>query len=90
MPGRGLRRALDGNLYSITQFREWYGELACQRCWLEAEVDVSDSTGAYVRQLSRRRTIPGFDGSLLGDNDDVFVVNLRLETDYLTMRKVDY
>ncbi len=90
MPGRGLRRALGCNLYSYTHFREWYGELACQRCWLEAEVDVGDGTAAYVRQLFWRRIIPGFDGSLLGDNDDVFVVNPRRETDYLTMRKVDY
>ena len=48
MPGIRLRLALDGNLYSYAQFRDWYGEEASYRCWFEAEVDVSKETAAYV------------------------------------------
>ena len=92
MPGIGLRRALDGNLYSYAQFRDWYGEEASYRCWFAAEVDVSKETAAYVLQLFRHRVILGLDGSLLDDGDWVFVINPCEwnEDNYLTLRQIDY
>ncbi len=87
-----LRRALDGNLHSYAQFRDWYGEEASYRRWFEAQVDVSEETAAFVRELFRRRIISGFDGSLLDDDDWVFVVNPCEwnEDNYLTLRQIDY
>ena len=92
MPGRHLRLASGGNLYSHGQFREWYGEEESFRCWFEAQMDVSEEIAAYVRQLFWRRIVPGFDGSLLDDGEHVFVVSPREwnENDYLTLRKINY
>ena len=93
-----VRRALDGNLYSYAQFRDWYGEEASYRCWFEAQVDVSEETAAFVRELFGRGIVLGLDGSLLDDGDLVFVVNPMCngvwrewnEDDHLTLRKIDY
>jgi len=97
-PRIGVRRALDGNLYSYAQFRDWYGEEASYRCWFEAQVDVSEETAAFVLELFRRGIVLGLDGSLLDDGDLVFVVNPMCngvwrewnEDDHLTLRKIDY
>ena len=97
-PRIGVRRALDGNLYSYAQFRDWYGEEASYRCWFEAQVDVSEETAAFVRELFGRGIVLGLDGSLLDDGDLVFVVNPMCngvwrewnEDDHLTLRKIDY
>ncbi len=93
-----VRRALDGNLYSYAQFRDWYGEEASYRCWFEAQVDVSEETAAFVRELFGRGIVLGLDGSLLDDGDLVFVVNPMWngvwrewnEDDHLTLREIDY
>ena len=94
-----VRRALDGNLYSYAQFRDWYGEEASYRCWFEAPLDdVSEETAAFVRELFGRGIVLGLDGSLLDDGDLVFVVNPMCngvwrewnEDDHLTLRKIDY
>ena len=99
MPGIRLRLALDGNLYSYAQFRDWYGEEASYRCWFEAPLDdVSEETAAFVRELFGRGIVLGLDGSLLDDGDLVFVVNPMCngvwrewnEDDHLTLRKIDY
>ena len=94
-----VRRALDGNLYSYAQFRDWYGEEASYRCWFEAPLDdVSEETAAFVRELFGRGIVLGLDGSLLDNGDLVFVVNPICngvwrewdEDDHLTLRKIDY
>ena len=94
-----VRRALDGNLYSYAQFRDWYGEEASYRCWFQAPLDdVSEETAAFVLELFRRGIVLGLDGSLLDDGDLVFVVNPMWngvwrewnEDDHLTLRKIDY
>ena len=94
-----VRRALDGNLYSYAQFRDWYGEEASYRCWFQAPLDdVSEETAAFVLELFRRGIVLGLDGSLLDDGDLVFVVNPMCngvwrewnEDDHLTLRKIDY
>ncbi|MDP7179492.1 MAG: hypothetical protein QF749_14550, partial [Verrucomicrobiota bacterium] len=98
-PRIGVRRALDGNLYSYAQFRDWYGEEASYRCWFQAPLDdVSEETAAFVLELFRRGIVLGLDGSLLDDGDLVFVVNPMCngvwrewnEDDHLTLRKIDY
>ncbi len=98
-PRIGVRRALDGNLYSYAQFRDWYGEEASYRCWFEAPLDdVSEETAAFVRELFGRGIVLGLDGSLLDDGDLVFVVNPMWngvwrewnEDDHLTLREIDY
>ncbi len=59
------------SLDPYTELREWYRR----------------RPEAYFENLFFTGIVPGFDGSLLHDGDDVFVVNPHRKCDHLTMRK---